>query len=132
MPVFALANAGVPIASAEYLNIFHHTSATGSVGMGVFFGLVAGKPLGIFLASWAAVRTKLAVMPEGASWRMLLAVACLGGIGFTMSIFVDSLAYSDADLIDRGKIAILMGSASAALLGTLLILIFSKKNPDKR
>lgn len=131
MPVFALANAGVPIASAEYLNIFHYAPEVGSVGMGVFFGLVVGKPLGIFVASWVAVRTKLALMPEGASWRMVFAVACLGGIGFTMSIFVDSLAYTDVDLIDRGKIAILMGSASAALLGTLMILLFAKKNPNK-
>lgn len=131
MPVFALANAGVPIASAEYLNIFHISPEAGSVGMGVFFGLLLGKPLGIFLASWVAVRTKLAVMPEGATWKLLLAVACLGGIGFTMSIFVDSLAYADVDLIDRGKIAILMGSASAALLGTVMIMLFTKKKPDR-
>lgn len=87
-----------------------------------------GKPLGIFLAAWISVKTGLASMPEGASWRMLLAVACLGGIGFTMSLFVDSLAFSDVALIDRGKIAILMGSAAAAVLGTLLIWIFGKRN----
>lgn len=74
------------------------------------------------------MKTGLASMPEGASWRMLLAVACLGGIGFTMSLFVDSLAFSDVALIDRGKIAILMGSAAAAVLGTLLIWIFGKRN----
>ena len=95
--------------------------------MGVFFGLVVGKPLGIFLASWGAVRSGLAVMPEGATWRLLFAVACLGGIGFTMSLFVDSLAYTEPDLIDRGKIAILMGSTVAAAVGCLLILVFSKK-----
>ena len=59
---------------------------------------------------------------------MLLAVGCLGGIGFTMSLFVDSLAFTDADLIDRGKIAILMGSLAAAIVGCLLILAFSKKS----
>ena len=59
---------------------------------------------------------------------MLLGVGCLGGIGFTMSLFVDSLAYTDPDLIDRGKIAILMGSLAAAVLGCLLILVFSKKS----
>lgn len=127
MPIFALANAGVEISSVEYFNIFHITPGAGSVGMGVFFGLLVGKPLGIFLASWAAVKTRVAVMPEGATWRMLLAVACLGGIGFTMSLFVDALAYTDADLIDRGKIAILMGSTAAALLGSGLIVLFSKK-----
>ena len=129
MPIFALANAGVEITSLEYLNIFHYSLEIGSIGMGVFFGLVLGKPLGIFLASWGAVRTGLAVMPEGATWRMLLAVACLGGIGFTMSLFVDSLAFTDPDLVDRGKIAILMGSL-AAVVGCLLILIFFGETAD--
>ena len=124
MPIFALANAGVEITSPEYLNIFHYSSEIGSIGMGIFFGLVVGKPLGIFLASWGAVKSGLAVMPEGATWRLLLAVACLGGIGFTMSLFVDALAYTEPDLIDRGKIAILMGSTAAAVLGSLLILVF--------
>ena len=127
LPIFALANAGVEITSPEYLNIFHESSEIGSIGMGIFFGLVVGKPLGIFLASWGAVKSGLAVMPEGATWRLLLAVACLGGIGFTMSLFVDALAYTEPDLIDRGKIAILMGSTAAAVLGSLLILVFSKK-----
>lgn len=129
MPIFALANAGVEITSLEYINIFDFSPEIGSVGMGVFFGLLVGKPLGIFVASWIAVKSKMAVMPEGASWRMLLAVACLGGIGFTMSLFVDSLAYTDPGLIDRGKIAILMGSTAAAVAGSLLILLFSKKQP---
>ena len=128
MPIFALANAGVEITSFEYLNIFHHSPEIGSIGMGVFFGLLVGKPLGIFLASWGAVKSGLAELPEGATWRMLLAVGCLGGIGFTMSLFVDSLAFTDADLIDRGKIAILMGSLAAAIVGCLLILAFSKKS----
>ena len=74
------------------------------------------------------MKSGLAELPEGATWRMLLAVGCLGGIGFTMSLFVDSLAFTDADLIDRGKIAILMGSLAAAIVGCLLILAFSKKS----
>ncbi len=66
-------------------------------------------------------------MPEGAGWKMLFAVACLGGIGFTMSIFVDTLAFADAEIVSRGKIAILMGSFASAVLGTVLIFLFSKK-----
>lgn len=124
MSIFALANAGVPV-SVEYLDIFAASPDAGAVGLGVFFGLLVGKPLGIFLASWGAVKSGLATMPEGASWRMLLAVACLGGIGFTMSLFVDSLAFTNLELVDRGKIAILMGSTAAAILGSLLILLFS-------
>jgi len=131
MPIFALANAGVVISSAEYFNIFHFSPEIGSVGMGVFFGLLLGKPLGIFTASWLAVKSKLAVMPAGASWRMLWAVACLGGIGFTMSIFVDTLAFTHAEMVDRGKIAILMGSTAAAILGSVLILLLSS-SPSSR
>ncbi len=127
MPLFALANAGVEIPSLEYLNIFQQSAGNGSIGMGIFFGLLIGKPLGIFLASWCAVKLKLAVMPEAASWRMLLAVACLGGIGFTMSIFVDGLAFTDMVMINQGKIAILMGSCAAAILGCTLILLFNNK-----
>lgn len=127
MPIFAFANAGVRIESLEYFRIFHVSPEAGAVGMGVFFGLLIGKPLGIFLVSWLAVKTKIAAMPEGASWKMLLAVACLGGIGFTMSIFVDTLAFSDGEIINRGKIAILLGSFASALLGSLLILLFSRK-----
>ena len=127
MPIFALANAGVTIDSVEHLRIFHSTPETGAIGMGVFFGLLIGKPLGIFLSSWLAVQTKLAEKPQGATWKMLFAIACLGGIGFTMSIFVDTLAFSSPELISRGKIAILFGSLASALLGSLLILLFSKK-----
>lgn len=89
--------------------------------MGIFLGLLLGKPLGITLASFAAIKLKVGEMPAKATWQMLFAVACLGGIGFTMSIFVDTLAFSDAGMIDRGKIAVLMGSLCAALLGCLLI-----------
>lgn len=130
MPIFALANAGVYISSAEYFNIFEYSAELGSIGMGIFFGLVVGKPLGISLFSWLAVKLGIADKPAGASWLMLLAVACLGGIGFTMSIFVDNLAFDKAThqaFIDMGKIAILMASTVAALLGTLLISLESKR-----
>lgn len=131
MPIFALANAGVEISSVEYFNIFKYSQDLGSVGMGVFFGLLLGKPIGIFAASWLSVKLHIAEMPEKSTWKMLFAVACLGGIGFTMSIFVDSLAYNHAEIIDRGKIAILMGSMAASILGSVLILLFSKKTENK-
>ena len=132
MPLFALANAGVHL-SGDGGDIFGYDPVAGSVGLGVFLGLFAGKPLGIFLASWLAVRFGVAERPEGASWRMVLAVAALGGIGFTMSLFVDALAYEDPLFVDRGKIAILVGSAASALLGVALILLntLNKKKPTK-
>lgn len=130
MPIFALANAGVHITSAEYFNIFNYSAELGSIGMGIFFGLVVGKPLGISLFSYLAVKFGIADKPQGASWRMLVAVACLGGIGFTMSIFVDNLAFDKAthqDFIDMGKIAILMASFVAAIIGSIIIMLEAKR-----
>lgn len=130
MPIFALANAGVHISSTEYFNIFEYSAELGSIGMGIFFGLVLGKPLGISLFSYIAVKLGVADKPSGSTWLMLIAVACLGGIGFTMSIFVDNLAFDKAThqtFIDMGKIAILMASTVAAILGTILIAIEAKR-----
>lgn len=130
MPIFALVNAGVHIPSAEYFNIFEYSPELGSIGTGIFFGLVVGKPLGISLFSYLAVKLGVAERPAGSTWSMLLAVACLGGIGFTMSIFVDNLAFDKAthqEFIDMGKIAILMASTTAALVGTAVIVLESRK-----
>ena len=135
MPIFALVNAGVHIESAEYFNIFEYSPEIGSVGMGIFFGLVFGKPLGISLFSYLSLKLGLAEKPAGATWPMLIAVACLGGIGFTMSIFVDNLAFDAAthfDYICKGKIAILMASTMAAVLGSLLILFEARREQKKR
>lgn len=134
MPIFALGNAGVHIPSAEYFNIFQYAPEVGSIGMGIFFGLVLGKPLGISLFSYLAVKFGIAEKPAGATWMMLLAVACLGGIGFTMSIFVDNLAFDKAthqDFIDMGKIAILMASATAAVLGSIIIMLEARSESRK-
>lgn len=131
MPIFALANAGVEIPDLSYLNIIQYSPEMGSVGIGIFLGLLLGKPVGITLASWLAIRFKVGEMPAGASWKMLFAVACLGGIGFTMSIFVDTLSFGElaADvtlhLRSLGKIAVLAGSLSAGILGSILINIFN-------
>ena len=127
MPIFALANAGVEITDPSYFNIFQWTPAAGSVSMGIFFGLLLGKPVGITLSSFIAIKTKLCTMPDRATWPMFIAVACLGGIGFTMSVFVDTLSFGDQlpqtteALRDAGKIAILMGSLCAGIVGSVLI-----------
>ena len=130
MPIFALVNAGVHIPSAEYFNIFEYSPELGSIGMGIFFGLVVGKPLGISLFSFLAVKLGVADRPAGSTWAMLVAVACLGGIGFTMSIFVDNLAFDKVthqEFIDMGKIAILMASTTAALIGAAVITLETRK-----
>ena len=132
MPLFALANAGVEITDPSYFNVFQFAPGVGSVSMGVFLGLLLGKPLGITLASFLAIKTRVGVMPDKATWPMLFAVDCLGGIGFTMSIFVDTLSFGDqvpeltARLRDMGKIAVLMGSLCAGILGSILITIVNK------
>ena len=123
MPVFALANAGVSLESFSDLQIFGTT-----MGAGIFWGLVAGKPLGIVLASWIAIRTGVAVMPKESGWRVLWSVACLGGIGFTMSIFIDNLAFGGTPFVAPGKIAVLAASLCAALLGAVVIGLLAKKD----
>ncbi len=133
MPIFALANAGVRISDPAFFNIFQYSSELGSVGMGIFFGLLLGKPIGISLASFIAVKAKIGQMPAHATWKRLIAVACLGGIGFTMSIFVDTLSFTGLSpevtemLQDMGKVAVLMGSLCAGLLGSLLIMWETRK-----
>jgi len=134
MPIFALANAGVEITDPSYFNVFSYDPTLGGVGMGIFLGLLLGKPLGITLASWIAIKCKVGEMPAKSTWPMLFAVACLGGIGFTMSIFVDTLSFAGPDipaevtqhLRDAGKIAVLMGSLCAGILGSILITFVHK------
>lgn len=132
MPIFALANAGVTIADPAYFNIFSFDPALGSASMGIFLGLVLGKPIGITLFSYIAIKAKVGDMPDKATWPMFFAVACLGGIGFTMSIFVDTLSFGDlpaetmTQLRDAGKIAVLMGSIFAGVLGSVLITLTNK------
>lgn len=137
MPIFALANAGVEIPDLSYFNIFQYSPDLGSVGMGIFFGLVLGKPVGIALTSYIAIKCKFGEMPANANWKMLFAVACLGGIGFTMSIFVDTLSFGEqipeitTQLRSSGKIAVLIASLCAGLLGSVLISCFHKKEQEK-
>ena len=112
MPVFALANAGVEFAGAEDLHILYS-----SQGLGIILGLVVGKPLGIMLMSYLVYRLGLGSLPHGVSWKALAGVACLAGIGFTMSIFIDNLAYDNPVYVSSGKIAILAASTLAAVVG---------------
>ena len=99
-------------AGPEDLHVLHS-----SQGLGIILGLVIGKPLGIMLMSWLVWRMGLATLPHGVNWKMLTGVACLGGIGFTMSIFIDNLAFATPSFIAAGKIAVLAASTLAAVLG---------------
>jgi NhaA family Na+:H+ antiporter len=114
MPVFALANAGVSLGGLlDTLSL--------PVTLGVVLGLLIGKPLGITLFAWLAVRLGWATLPAQASWRTLHGVSWLGGIGFTMSLFIAGLAFSDASLLDSAKVGILAGSLVAGVVGWAML-----------
>jgi NhaA family Na+:H+ antiporter len=110
MPLFALANAGVALGG-----LFDALSVP--VTAGVVLGLVLGKPIGITLFSWVAVRLGLATLPAQTSWRALHGVSWLGGIGFTMSLFIAGLAFADPALLDSAKVGILGASLVAGVVG---------------
>jgi NhaA family Na+:H+ antiporter len=116
MPIFALANAGVRLNAAALPG-----ALTNSVTLGIIFGLLLGKPLGIFIFSWLAVRLRLCDIPAGVSWRQVLGAGILGGIGFTMSLFIASLAFADPALVTNAKIGIFAASLLAGLSGFWLL-----------
>ncbi|PVZ20087.1 MULTISPECIES: Na+/H+ antiporter NhaA [unclassified Pseudomonas] len=123
LPLFAFANAGISLTgmSAE--------SFTHSVPFGIALGLLLGKTAGVFGLTWAAIRLGLAKLPEGANWGQLLGVAILCGIGFTMSIFVGSLAFDPATSPYAGedRMGILTGSCLAAVLGYAVFRLASRR-----
>ncbi len=115
MPVFALSNTGVVMGD----NIL--TSVTNPAGIGIVLGLVLGKPLGILLFSWLAYKLGMAVLPENVKWTHILGIGLLGGIGFTMALFIASLAFKQTELIDNAKISILCASALAGVAGYFVL-----------
>jgi NhaA family Na+:H+ antiporter len=115
MPVFALANAGVRVVGES--GAFAHPP----VIAGIALGLVVGKPLGIVALSWLATRTGAAELPAGVRWSQVLGVACLGGIGFTMALFIAALAYTQDTMLAAAKVGVLAASALAAAVGAALL-----------
>ncbi|UTT84574.1 Na+/H+ antiporter NhaA [Vibrio pelagius] len=117
LPIFAFANAGISLEGISISNL------TGMLPLGIALGLLIGKPLGIFLFSWGAVKTGVAKLPEGVNFMNIFAVSVLCGIGFTMSIFISSLAFgsTNADFDTLARLGILMGSTTAAILGYVLL-----------
>ena len=115
VPLFALANAGVRVGGESAVGL------STTVLSGVVVGLVLGKPLGISLAAWLAVRLRIAALPDGVTWRLLHGVSWLGGIGFTMSLFIGALAFADQTLLDSAKIGVLLASCAAAFMGWLML-----------
>jgi NhaA family Na+:H+ antiporter len=117
LPIFALANAGI-VLSGNILDTF-----VSPIGLGVLLGLVFGKPLGLTIFSWLVVRLNIAELPKRTTWPQLFSATWLGGIGFTMSLFIASSAFSDPELLNAVKISILGASILAGIIGSTLIAI---------
>ena len=124
LPLFAFANAGVSLAGVSLHSFVSH------VPMGIAAGLLIGKTLGVFGLTWIAIKTGMAALPAGANWGQVFGVAILCGIGFTMSLFVGSLAFvAGSDYVGMDRMGILTGSILAALIGYGVTLFFSRKQP---
>jgi len=115
MPVFALANAGVALGGGAA------RSVVAPVSLGVIFGLVIGKPIGVVLFSWLATRTRLAAMLDGIGWRQIIGVGMLGGIGFTMSLFIANLAFGNGPALETAKVGILVASVVSGIAGVIVL-----------
>ncbi len=122
LPLFALFAAGVTINHT----ILEHFP--GSLSLGIIFGLCLGKPLGIFLFSWISVISRIADLPKGISIKHIFGAGCLGGIGFTMSIFISELCFTDNMLVDEAKLSIFIASILAGVSGFVFLKIILKDN----
>ncbi|UCH64876.1 MAG: Na+/H+ antiporter NhaA [Ignavibacterium sp.] len=116
IPLFALANAGVTFTGMDFIG-----AITSPVSSGIIVGLFVGKQIGIFGFSWIAVKLKFGSLPEGVNWTKIYAAGMLAGIGFTMSLFIAGLAFTEETLIDLSKIGILCGSLMSGVLGYVLL-----------
>lgn len=115
MPLFALANAGIVIQNDIFASIIN------PISLGILAGLVLGKFVGILFFSWITVRLRWAALPEGSNWSLMMGVALLAGVGFTMSLFINGLAFDDEMLINQAKYGILLASIIAGVTGTIVL-----------
>jgi len=122
MPLFALANTNIKYEEGMLNGLIS------PLGLGIALGLFIGKPIGITLFSWLAVKLKISNRPSGANWKHILGVGMLGGIGFTMSIFIAILSFADlSHILSEAKFSILMGSVLSGIAGSLLLISISAK-----
>ena len=122
MPLFALANAGVVLKGTSISTLLT------PVPLGILCGLFFGKQIGVFLFSFISVKLKIAEMPTNSNWIKFYGVGILTGIGFTMSLFVGNLAFSDSpNYLDGVKIGVLAGSFLSALIGYFMLFIVTRK-----
>lgn len=125
MPIFALANTNIRFESKMMDGLFS------PLGLGIIFGLVLGKPIGVTLFSWLSVKLKLSSLPSRANWKHVIGLGMLAGIGFTMSIFISLLSFSNAGFQVGAKFSILVASVLSGILGYSFLNFLSKKS-EKR
>lgn len=121
VPVFAFANAGVVLAGMTLADLL------APLPLGIALGLILGKQIGVFGVTWLMVKAGLARMPTGATWAHIYGVACLAGIGFTMSLFIGSLSYDDAAQMNAVRLGVLSGSIVSAILGYGVLMLSTTK-----
>jgi Na+:H+ antiporter, NhaA family len=126
VPLFALANAGVHISSETA-----DAAVQSSISQGVFFGLVIGKPIGIFLITFIAVKTRLCEMPTNATWLQVLGIGMLGGIGFTVALLITDLGFRGDLFIDEAKLGVLTASAASGLIGFIFLWLTTRSASAK-
>lgn len=121
MPVFALVNTNITFESTMIEGLFSN------LGLGIILGLFLGKPIGIFAMSWLSVKFKIAQLPQSTTWTHVLGLGLLGGIGFTMSIFIALLSFGDLLHQNEAKFAILIASTIAGISGFCILSLYNKK-----
>jgi len=127
LPFFAMSNTGL-----TFQGMIFSEMATNAASLGIFFGLVFGKPLGVMLFSYLAVKTGAASLPKNVKWSHILGGAMLGGIGFTMSLLISDLSFSTSQILNYAKMAILLASVLSAMIGITFLGIISTTAPAKR
>jgi NhaA family Na+:H+ antiporter len=126
VPLFALANAGVDFRTTSIAE-----AATSAVALGVALGLLLGKMVGITLFTIAAVRIGAGRLPPGTTWRHIVGLSAVAGIGFTVSLFVAGLAFADPIFVDQAKLGIFSGSLVAGVVGSLVLLSARKTSTPR-
>ena len=122
LPLFAFANAGVSLAGLSFGDLI------APLPLGIALGLFLGKQIGVFGLSWLAVKLGLAKLPTDANWCQLYGIACLTGVGFTMSLFIGTLAFEGDETLNAVRLGVLMGSIASGVLGFSLLRFFCKPN----
>jgi len=124
LPLFAFANAGVSLKGITFSDVM------APIPLGIALGLFLGKQIGVFSFSWVAVKLGWAKLPTGANWCQLYGIACLTGVGFTMSLFIGTLAFDGDEILNAVRLGVLMGSIASGVLGFALLRFFCS-NPEE-